>query len=70
MYYKKLIKNFNLTIESGESVLITGASGKGKSTLMNLLLRFYDPVKGTVKLDGIDVKDLKFNFRRHISYCS
>ena len=37
---------------------------------MNLLLRFYDPLEGTLKLDGHNLKDLKFNYRRHVSYCS
>ncbi|NIL94161.1 MAG: ATP-binding cassette domain-containing protein [Woeseiaceae bacterium] len=49
------IENFCLDIEPGETVAIVGPSGAGKSTLFKLLLRFYDPSSGTVRVDGVDI---------------
>ena len=60
----KVCKNYNLKIEAGEVVALVGPSGSGKSTIMNLLLRFYDPSSGSVKLDGKDVKDLNVRWLR------
>ena len=57
-------KNYNLKIEAGEVVALVGPSGSGKSTIMNLILRFYDPLCGNVKLDGKDVKDLNVRWLR------
>ena len=51
------IKNINLTIEPGERVGILGATGAGKSALVNLLPRFYDVTEGRITIDGIDVRD-------------
>ena len=48
----------DLSIVPGERVGVVGASGCGKSTIVRLLLRFYDPDQGTVKLGGHDIKDL------------
>jgi len=56
---------YNLAIKAGESVALCGPSGAGKSTIMNLLLRFYDPLAGRVMLDGIDIKDLNVRWLRH-----
>lgn len=50
---QKLIENFNRTIHKGESVAIVGPTGAGKSTLINVLMRFYDPVKGAILYNGI-----------------
>jgi len=50
------LKDFNLKIKKGESVALVGRSGAGKTTLIKLLMRFYDPEKGTIYIDGIDIK--------------
>jgi ATP-binding cassette subfamily B protein len=52
------LDRFDLSIAPGETVAIVGPSGAGKTTVFNLLLRFYDPEQGAVRLDGIDVRDL------------
>ncbi|TVM03833.1 MAG: ABC transporter permease [Candidatus Brocadia sp. WS118] len=54
-----ILKDINLTIHKGEVVAIVGKSGAGKSTLINLIPRFYDPVKGGVEIDGIDIRKIK-----------
>ncbi len=61
---KPLLTQFNLSIEKGTTVALVGESGSGKTTLANLLNRFYDPNKGTITIDGIDIKQLsKQNLR-------
>lgn len=52
-----VLKNINLSILPGETVGIIGSTGSGKSTLINLIPRFYDTTSGTVKVDGLDVKE-------------
>ncbi len=52
------LRDFNLTIAPGETVALVGPSGAGKSTVFQLLLRFYDVSQGTVRIDGIAVRDL------------
>jgi ATP-binding cassette subfamily B (MDR/TAP) protein 1 len=56
-----VFKGLNLTINHNESIAVVGESGSGKSTMVNLILRFYDPDFGQVLIDGVDVKsyDLK-----------
>lgn len=54
-----ILKDINLTIPRGEVLAIVGKSGAGKSTLINLIPRFYDPVKGSVEIDGIDIRKIK-----------
>jgi ATP-binding cassette subfamily B protein len=54
-----VLKGVNLTVHPGESVAIVGPSGQGKTTLLNLILRFYHPSGGRIKVDGIDVADLR-----------
>lgn len=62
------LKGLNLTVKAGETVALVGPSGAGKSTILQLLLRFYDPVQGQVSLDGIDLTHMtRADFRRHIA---
>ncbi len=61
------VNNLQLTIRAGEKLGIVGASGAGKSTLVSLLLRLYDPEKGTVRIDGHDLRDItQESLRRQI----
>jgi ATP-binding cassette subfamily B protein len=53
------LDRFDLRIAPGETVAIVGPSGAGKTTIFSLLLRFYDPEKGALRLDGIDIRDLR-----------
>ena len=55
---KPLLQDFNLTIRPGEKVGLIGRSGAGKSTIVNLLLRFYEPQNGTISIDGQNVSDV------------
>ncbi|KAE9002149.1 ABC transporter B family member 2 [Phytophthora rubi] len=59
-----VLRNYNLTIEAGQTVAFCGPSGGGKSTGVSLIERFYDPIEGQVLLDGIDTKDLNLNWLR------
>lgn len=52
-----VLENINLTIKSGESVVLVGLNGAGKSTLIKLLTRLYDPTEGVILLDGRDIRD-------------
>jgi ATP-binding cassette subfamily B protein len=53
-----VLKNINLRVEAGEKVAIVGATGSGKSTLINLLCRFYDVDEGAILIDGVDIREL------------
>jgi ATP-binding cassette, subfamily B, bacterial MsbA len=59
-----VLKNINLTIKKGEIVALVGPSGGGKTTLVNLIPRFYDPDSGNVHIDSIDVRDLSLDSLR------
>lgn len=62
-----LLKGFNLRIEAGETVAIVGATGAGKSSLIRLLMRFYDPQAGRITLDGRDIRRLSLpSLRRSV----
>ncbi|QNA43658.1 ABC transporter ATP-binding protein [Lacibacter sediminis] len=63
------LKDFNLHIKKGEKVAIIGRTGSGKSTIAQLLLRFYDPSKGTVRIDGKELRHLELqHYRSQVSY--
>ncbi len=53
-----VIRDFNITVKSGQMVAIVGATGAGKTTLINLLLRFYDVSGGRILIDGVDIRDM------------
>ena len=55
---KPLIENFNLTVNKGELVAIVGPTGAGKTTIVNLLMRFYEIGSGAIKVDGVDIRDI------------
>lgn len=52
-----VLKNINLVIERGQQVAFVGSSGSGKSTMLDLIIRFYDPVEGEILIDGINIKE-------------
>ena len=56
---QKLIEDFNLEVKKGQRIAIVGPTGYGKTTLINLLMRFYDTNKGTIKVDGKKITDIK-----------
>ncbi|MGX7025458.1 ABC transporter ATP-binding protein [Vagococcus hydrophili] len=55
---KPLIENLNVEVKSGQTVAVVGPTGAGKTTLINLLMRFYDVTEGAIKIDGIDTKQM------------
>lgn len=56
---REVIKNLNLTIQAGQTVAFVGATGAGKTTIANLLLRFYEPQRGRILLDGVNIADYR-----------
>src|SRR5205823_5118938 len=55
---KPALRNLNLTIKAGQMVALVGSTGSGKTTITNLLLRFYDPQRGSVLIGGVDIRDV------------
>ena len=64
---QKLIEKFNLKIEKGQKVAIVGPTGAGKTTLINLLMRFYDPISGDILVNNLSTKDFnKSSLRKNV----
>ena len=57
-----VIKNINFKVNQGETIAFIGSTGSGKSTLINLVPRFYDVTEGSILIDGVDVKDMKLEY--------
>jgi len=67
----RVLNNINLVVEPGEMVALVGRSGAGKSTIINLIPRFYDATDGTILIDGRDIREYKLSsLRRHIGIVS
>ena len=63
---KQVLSDISFEVKSGEVVALVGPSGAGKSTLMDLLIRFYDPTKGEIKIDGIDLRKVELGSLRNL----
>jgi ATP-binding cassette, subfamily B, bacterial MsbA len=64
-----VIRDMSLTFEAGKTTALVGPSGGGKSTILNLLLRLYDPIEGVVRIDGQDIKQASFaSLRRKMAF--
>ena len=63
---ENVLKNFSLNIPKGKTVALVGQSGSGKSTIANLLTRFYDVNEGNIKIDGLDIKDITMHSLRDL----
>ncbi len=61
---KKVLHNFNLKVEAGQKIALVGATGSGKTTVVNLLTRFYDVDSGSIKIDGVNINDIPKNTLR------
>lgn len=61
---ENVLKNFSLVVPKGKTIALVGQSGSGKSTISNLLTRFYDVQEGSVKVDGIDIRDMEMHSLR------
>ena len=65
---EEVLKGFNLSVKPGQKIAIVGATGSGKTTVVNLLMRFYDPQEGEITIDGININDIpKQELRKNIS---
>ncbi|ATP12928.1 ABC transporter [Bartonella henselae] len=66
---EKILRSLSFSVKPGETVAFVGASGAGKSTLFSLILRFYDPISGQIRFDGVEIKRLSLqDLRSSISY--
>ena len=63
---ENVLKNFSIEVPRGKTVALVGQSGSGKSTIANLLTRFYDVNEGSIKIDGIDIKDMNIHSLRSL----
>ena len=61
---KASVQDFSLSVEAGKTVALVGVSGAGKTTIFQLLMRFYDPTSGRIRLNGLDVRDIPLNTLR------
>lgn len=62
--YQGVLENISFTVKSGEMIGLVGHSGSGKSTMINLLLRFYDPDSGQILIDGVDLREIPQHYLR------
>ncbi len=66
---QKILDDFSAVFEAGKTTALVGASGSGKSTIVQLIERFYDPNNGNVEIDGVDLKSVNLrDFRQQIGY--
>ena len=63
---RRVLRDIDLDVEPGEVIALVGRSGAGKTTLCNLIARFYDPTAGTVRLDGIDLREIRVESYRRL----
>lgn len=63
---ENVLKEFSLNVKKGQTVALVGQSGSGKSTIANLLTRFYDVNEGVIKIDGVDIKDMELESLRSL----
>lgn len=61
---KTALQNVTLSVNKGDKIALVGDSGGGKSSLVNLIIRFYDPIEGSVEFDGVDIKEFKLQALR------
>ncbi len=62
---KPVLQDFNLTVEAGQKVALVGSTGSGKTTVVNLLMRFYDIDSGQILIDGVNIRDISCDELRH-----
>ena len=63
---KEVLKNFNLKINKGEKIALVGKTGVGKTTIINLIMRFYNTYTGEILIDGVNIKDIKMSSYREL----
>lgn len=65
---KEVLHGFDFDVRAGHKIALVGATGSGKTTVVNLLMRFYQPDSGTIKIDGVDIRDISCdNLRKNIA---